>query len=401
LTASCGRSWVNSSPTQIFTSAEAGGPRMRGGGGGSAPGRTLQLRLLPLLPTSEDIVHRSRPCLTASATFCSSVPDSARFILGESILRKDGPGHFRVFSADSHPNGQVNPLGLKVLESFDYPRPNACARRAGRNFAEPDVPLMDFVFTVCANAASETWSDLAGPADDGALGNRRPGCGRKLRCPEAGRLRRCVSLPEEPHRRVHGAALKSLDKIALGTKLRGCPLRHRIQSQIAGKRRSRRGLPRAATPNLPPAHSHIRNSVPGAGDRLGADFDVPGRLGAPVLTELGVPAMPISICVGERRLSLLCQLVSRVGECQATASTRKSGGGAIPGARRCRDPSEDATSCRKVRPAQERSYPSGAAASASGGVRRSKLCWNLPRDATCPYDGRAAPVSATTTKRLS
>ena len=47
--------------------------------------------------------------------------NSARSILAESILRKEGAGRFRAFSAGSHPKGAVNPFALKVLESYNYP----------------------------------------------------------------------------------------------------------------------------------------------------------------------------------------------------------------------------------------------------------------------------------------
>jgi len=62
--------------------------------------------------------------------------NSARSILAESILRKDGRQHFRSFSAGSQPKGRVNPLALKVLNSLDYPT-EICARRAGRNLRAP------------------------------------------------------------------------------------------------------------------------------------------------------------------------------------------------------------------------------------------------------------------------
>ena len=49
------------------------------------------------------------------------IGNSARSILAESILNKDGEGRFRAFSAGSQPKGTVNPFALKVLKSFDYP----------------------------------------------------------------------------------------------------------------------------------------------------------------------------------------------------------------------------------------------------------------------------------------
>jgi len=80
--------------------------------------------------------------------------NSARSILAESILAKDGAGRFRSFSAGSQPKGQVHPLALKVLKSLDYPI-DGLRSKSWEEFAEADAPVMDFVFTVCDNAAGE------------------------------------------------------------------------------------------------------------------------------------------------------------------------------------------------------------------------------------------------------
>jgi arsenate reductase len=80
--------------------------------------------------------------------------NSARSILAESILAKDGAGRFRAFSAGSQPKGAVNPFALKVLRSFDYPA-DGFRSKSWEEFAAPDAPVMDFVFTVCDNAAGE------------------------------------------------------------------------------------------------------------------------------------------------------------------------------------------------------------------------------------------------------
>ena len=80
--------------------------------------------------------------------------NSARSILAESILRKDGAGRFLSFSAGSTPNGAVHPLALRTLESMDYPI-DGMRSKSWLEFAAPDAPVMDFVFTVCNNAAGE------------------------------------------------------------------------------------------------------------------------------------------------------------------------------------------------------------------------------------------------------
>ena len=80
--------------------------------------------------------------------------NTARSILAEGILRKEGAGRFIAFSAGSHPKGVINPYALKTLEAFDYPT-DGFRSKNWEEFAGPDAPKMDFVFTVCDNAAGE------------------------------------------------------------------------------------------------------------------------------------------------------------------------------------------------------------------------------------------------------
>jgi arsenate reductase (thioredoxin) len=80
--------------------------------------------------------------------------NTARSILAEGILRKDGAGRFHAFSAGSQPKGVVNPYALKTLEAFDYPT-DGFRSKSWEEFAGPNAPVMDFVFTVCDNAAGE------------------------------------------------------------------------------------------------------------------------------------------------------------------------------------------------------------------------------------------------------
>ena len=80
--------------------------------------------------------------------------NSARSILAESILRHDGDGRFRAFSAGSHPRGAVHPLALKTIEALGYPS-EGLRSKSWDEFSGPDAPEIDFVFTVCDNAAGE------------------------------------------------------------------------------------------------------------------------------------------------------------------------------------------------------------------------------------------------------
>ena len=80
--------------------------------------------------------------------------NTARSILAEGILRKEGAGHFKAFSAGSQPKGVVNPLALKVLGAYGYPTDDYRSK-SWDEFASPNAPEMDFVFTVCDSAAGE------------------------------------------------------------------------------------------------------------------------------------------------------------------------------------------------------------------------------------------------------
>lgn len=80
--------------------------------------------------------------------------NSARSILAESILGKDGAGRFRAFSAGSMPKGEVNPLAIQTLERLGYPTAGLRSK-SWDEFDAPGAPAMDFVFTVCDNAAGE------------------------------------------------------------------------------------------------------------------------------------------------------------------------------------------------------------------------------------------------------
>jgi len=80
--------------------------------------------------------------------------NSARSILAESILNQRGRPNFRGFSAGSHPTGRVNPYAIRLLESGGFPT-RGLRSKSWDEFAVPGAPELDFVFTVCDNAANE------------------------------------------------------------------------------------------------------------------------------------------------------------------------------------------------------------------------------------------------------
>ena len=80
--------------------------------------------------------------------------NSARSIMAEAILNKIGAGKFRAFSAGSQPEGRVHPEALQLLQSLGYDT-SSFRSKSWSEFADPGAPVLDFVFTVCDNAAGE------------------------------------------------------------------------------------------------------------------------------------------------------------------------------------------------------------------------------------------------------
>lgn len=145
--------------------------------------------------------------------------NSARSVLAEGILRKDGAGRFSAFSAGSHPKERVNPFALKVLGAYGYPT-DGYRSKSWDEFAAPGAPVMDFVFTVCDSAAGETCPVWPGQPMTAHWGIEDPAAveGSDIEKERAfvtafkylkNRISVFISLP-----------IQSLDRMALGAKLR-------------------------------------------------------------------------------------------------------------------------------------------------------------------------------------
>jgi arsenate reductase len=80
--------------------------------------------------------------------------NSARSIIAEAILKREGMGKFNAFSAGSYPKGEVHPFTLDLLSKLNYPV-DGFRSKSWDEFAGSGAPKMDFVFTVCDNAANE------------------------------------------------------------------------------------------------------------------------------------------------------------------------------------------------------------------------------------------------------
>jgi arsenate reductase (thioredoxin) len=81
--------------------------------------------------------------------------NSARSIMAEAILNKVGVGKFRAYSAGSRPKGRVHPETLRLLQGLGYDS-SGFRSKSWSEFAQPGAPPLDFVFTVCDDAAGET-----------------------------------------------------------------------------------------------------------------------------------------------------------------------------------------------------------------------------------------------------
>jgi arsenate reductase (thioredoxin) len=81
--------------------------------------------------------------------------NSARSVMAEALLNAHGKGRYRAFSAGSHPSGRINPFVERLLVSMNLPT-EGMRSKDWDEFAKPGAPVMDFVFTVCDQAAGES-----------------------------------------------------------------------------------------------------------------------------------------------------------------------------------------------------------------------------------------------------
>jgi protein-tyrosine-phosphatase len=145
--------------------------------------------------------------------------NSARSILAESILRKDGRRHFRAFSAGSQPKGTVNPFAIKVLKSLDYPTDDLRSK-SWKEYASAEAPVMDFVFTVCDDAAGESCPVWPGQPMTAHWGIEDPA---EIQGTDIAREAAFVAAFRYLRNRIAAFTslpLQSIDRLSLGTRLR-------------------------------------------------------------------------------------------------------------------------------------------------------------------------------------
>jgi arsenate reductase len=145
--------------------------------------------------------------------------NTARSILAEAILNKDGRGRFRAYSAGSQPKGTINPVALHLLQRLEYPTVGLRSK-SWQEFARPGAPVMDFVFTVCDNAAGEACPIWPGQPMTAHWGIEDPAA---VEGSEAEKEAAFIEAHRFLKNRI-GAfinlPLKSIDALALGPKLR-------------------------------------------------------------------------------------------------------------------------------------------------------------------------------------
>jgi len=146
--------------------------------------------------------------------------NSARSILAEAILNKDGAGRFHAFSAGSKPKGVVNPFAIKVLEGRGYPT-EGLRSKSFEEFTGAGAPAMDFVFTVCDNAAGEACPVWPGQPMTAHWGIEDPAAVQGTDIQKESAFDVAFYYLERRISLFRNLPLKSLDQLALGARLRG------------------------------------------------------------------------------------------------------------------------------------------------------------------------------------
>jgi arsenate reductase len=144
--------------------------------------------------------------------------NSARSILGEAILNRIGNGKFVAHSAGSHPTGRVNPNALALLKRLDYPT-EGLRSKSWDEYSKPGGPHLDFVFTVCDNAASEVCPVWPGQPMTAHWGVPDPAAVQGTESEIALAFRDAFRLLERRIELFANLPVKSLDRMALKKKL--------------------------------------------------------------------------------------------------------------------------------------------------------------------------------------
>jgi protein-tyrosine-phosphatase len=145
--------------------------------------------------------------------------NSARSILAESLLNHWGQGRFLAFSAGSFPKGEVHPMAVELLKSANLPTENLRSK-SWDEFAAPDAPQLDFIFTVCDNAAGEVCPVWPGKPMTAHWGIADPAAVEGTDVEKASAFRRACQELESRIRLLTSLPLGSLDRQTVHARLR-------------------------------------------------------------------------------------------------------------------------------------------------------------------------------------
>ncbi len=145
--------------------------------------------------------------------------NTARSILAESILRKEGRGRFNAFSAGSQPKGTVNPFAIEVLAEMDYPV-EGLRSKSWQEFAQEGAPAMDFVFTVCDSAAGEACPIWPGQPMTAHWGIEDPAAVEGTDLQKRAAFVEAFRYLKNRIAAFSSLPLASIDRLSLGTRLR-------------------------------------------------------------------------------------------------------------------------------------------------------------------------------------
>jgi arsenate reductase len=145
--------------------------------------------------------------------------NSARSILAESLLNHWGRGKFRGFSAGSFPKGQVHPMAVELLQRMNLPAQNLRSK-SWNEFAARGAPPIDFIFTVCDNAAGEVCPVWPGKPMTAYWGIADPAAVEGSEAERAFAFRRALEELESRIKLFASLPIDSLDRMTLQARLR-------------------------------------------------------------------------------------------------------------------------------------------------------------------------------------
>ena len=148
--------------------------------------------------------------------------NSARSVMAESVLNKDGGGRFRAFSAGNKPMGAIHPSAVAALKEFGYPTDDLRSK-SWDEFGNADAPIMDFIFTLCDNAAGEVCPAWPGRPITAHWGIEDPS-NVEVGFRQEAMFRQCLGLIKNRIAAFVSLPVGSIDRMSLRDKLRtiGC-----------------------------------------------------------------------------------------------------------------------------------------------------------------------------------